>query len=56
MFGLPLLAYGGYLNASIELTKVGEGNPLAILEILATANFTKEIGADITLLSDFYNL
>ena len=53
MFGLPLLAYGGYLNASIELTKVGEGNPLAILEILATANFTKEIGADITLLSDY---
>ena len=32
---------------------MGEGNPLAILEILATANFTKEIGADITLLSDF---
>ena len=53
MFGLPVLAYGGYLNASIELTKVGEGNPLAILEILATANFTKEIGAHKTLLSDY---
>ena len=53
MFSLPLFAYGGYLNASIELTRVGESNPLAILEIIANANFTKEIGMDITVLSDF---
>ena len=53
MFSLPLLAYGGYLNASLELKKVGEGNPLAILEILAKANFTKEIGVEMTLISDF---
>ena len=53
MVGLPLLAYGGYLNASIELTKLGEGNPLAILEIIAKANFTKDMGTNITLLSDF---
>ena len=53
MFSLPLLAYGGYLNASIELTKVGESNPLAILEIIADSNFTKETGADVVWLSDF---
>ena len=53
IFSLPLLAYGGYLNASIELTKVGESNPLAILEIIADSNFTKETGADVVWLSDF---
>ena len=52
IFSLPVLAYGGYLNASFELAKESETNPLAILEILANSNFTKEMGVDIVFLSD----
>ena len=52
IFSLPVLAYGGYLSASFELAKESESNPLAILEILANSNFSKEVGVDIVFLSD----
>lgn len=52
MVTLPVFAYGGYLNASIELQKISKDNPLEILEILAASNFTSRIGADIVWLSD----
>ena len=52
IFGLPLLAYGGYIRASIELSESSKNSPIAILEIISNSNFTAEIGEKIVSLSD----
>ena len=52
IFGLPLLAYGGYIRASIELSETSKNSPITILEIISNSNFTAEIGEKIVSLSD----
>ena len=52
IFGLPLLAYGGYIRASIELSETSKNSPITILEIISNSNFTPEIGEKIVSLSD----
>ena len=52
IFGLPLLAYGGYIRASIELSEASQSNPITILELISNSNFTAEIGEKIVSLSD----
>ena len=52
IFGLPLLAYGGYIRASIELSEARQSNPITILELISNSNFTAEIGEKIVSLSD----
>ena len=52
ILGLPLLAYGGYIRASIELSEASQSNPITILELISNSNFTTEIGEKIVSLSD----
>ena len=52
IYGLPLLAYGGYIRASIELSETSKNSPITILEIISNSNFTAEIGEKIVSLSD----
>ena len=52
ILGLPLIAYGGYIRASIELSEVSQSNPITILELISNSNFTAEIGEKIVSLSD----
>jgi len=52
ILGLPLLAYGGYIRASIELSEASQSNPITILELISNSNFTAEIGEKIVSLSD----
>ena len=52
IFGLPILAYGGYIRASIELSETSKNSPITILEIISNSNFTAEIGEKIVSLSD----
>ena len=47
IFGLPILAYGGYIRASIELSETSKNSPITILEIISNSNFTAEIGEKI---------
>ena len=52
ILGLPLIAYGGYIRASIELSEASQSNPITILELISNSNFTAEIGEKIVSLSD----
>lgn len=52
VLGLPLIAYGGYIRASIELSEASQSNPITILELISNSNFTAEIGEKIVSLSD----
>ena len=52
ILGLPLIAYGGYIRASIELSEASQSNPITILELISNSNFTAEIGKKIVSLSD----
>ena len=52
ILGLPLIAYGGYIRASIELSEASQNNPITILELISNSNFTAEIGDKIVSLSD----
>ncbi len=52
ILGLPLIAYGGYIRASIELSETSQSNPITILELISNSNFTAEIGEKIVSLSD----
>ena len=52
ILGLPLIAYGGYIRASIELSEASQRNPITILELISNSNFTAEIGEKIVSLSD----
>ena len=52
ILGLPLIAYGGYIRASIELSEASQSNPITILELISNSNFTPEIGEKIVSLSD----
>ena len=52
IFGLPILALGGYFSACLELMLVKETQPHNILEILARSNFNEDVGQAIVWLSD----
>ena len=52
ILGLPLIAYGGYIRASIELSEASQSNPITILELISNSNFTAKIGEKIVSLSD----
>ena len=52
ILGLPLIAYGGYIRASIELSEASQSNPITILELISNSNFTADIGEKIVSLSD----
>ena len=52
ILGLPLIAYSGYIRASIELSEASQSNPITILELISNSNFTAEIGEKIVSLSD----
>lgn len=52
ILGLPLIAYGGYIRASIELSEASQSNPITILELISNSNFTAEIGEKVVSLSD----
>ena len=52
ILGLPLIAYGGYIRASIELSEASQSNPITVLELISNSNFTAEIGEKIVSLSD----
>ena len=52
ILGLPLIAYGGYIRASIELSEASQSKPITILELISNSNFTAEIGEKIVSLSD----
>ena len=47
-----MIAYGGYIRASIELSEASQSNPITILELISNSNFTAEIGEKIVSLSD----
>jgi len=52
ILGLPLIAYGGYIRASIELSEASQSNPITILELISNSNFTAKKKKKIVSLSD----